>query len=145
MKLNKILVNSIVATVLSLNLQAKVTMPAIFTDGMVLQQESKVPIWGSTDKKSKPVYVTTSWDNKKYTVQADAQGKFKLSLETPKFGGPFELTIDDGQKLTLKDVMIGEVWLCSGQSNAYGGTYCRSCREYVRSLYRSPKSGDSHL
>lgn len=51
MKLNKILVNSIVATVLSLNLQAKVTMPAIFTDGMVLQQESKVPIWGSTDKK----------------------------------------------------------------------------------------------
>ena len=55
MKLNKILVNSIVATVLSLNLQAKVTMPAIFTDGMVLQQESKVPIWGSTDKKSKPV------------------------------------------------------------------------------------------
>ena len=45
MKLNKILVNSIVATVLSLNLQAKVTMPAIFTDGMVLQQESKVPIW----------------------------------------------------------------------------------------------------
>ena len=117
MKLNKILVNSIVATVLSLNLQAKVTMPAIFTDGMVLQQESKVPIWGSTDKKSKPVYVTTSWDNKKYTVQADAQGKFKLSLETPKFGGPFELTIDDGQKLTLKDVMIGEVWLCSRQSN----------------------------
>ncbi len=45
------------------------------------------------------------------------KGKFKLSLETPKFGGPFELTIDDGQKLTLKDVMIGEVWLCSGQSN----------------------------
>ena len=79
MKLNKILVNSIVATVLSLNLQAKVTMPAIFTDGMVLQQESKVPIWGSTDKKSKPVYVTTSWDNKKYTV---AENKLFATLDT---------------------------------------------------------------
>ena len=76
MKLNKILVNSIVATVLSLNLQAKVTMPAIFTDGMVLQQEAKEPIRGSTDKNSNPEYVTTSWVNKKYTVLADAQGKF---------------------------------------------------------------------
>mgnify|MGYP000924896636 FL=1 len=65
----------------------------------------------------KTVKVTTSWDGKTYETQADKEGKWKLSVRTPEAGGPYELTLTDGQKLVLKNVMIGEVWICSGQSN----------------------------
>ena len=82
MKLNKILVNSIVATVLSLNLQAKVTMPAIFTDGMVLQQQNLVAIWGSSDRKQQRITVKPSWSNKEYTTVSDDLGRWKMKLET---------------------------------------------------------------
>lgn len=117
MKLNRALLAIMAVGCISLKLQAKVTMPNIFTDGMVLQQESKASIWGTSDKKGAAVSVTTSWNNKKYIVRTDKQGKFKVYVETPKYGGPYKVIIDDGQKLTLNDVMIGEVWLCSGQSN----------------------------
>ena len=65
----------------------------------------------------KTVKVTTSWDGKTYETQADKEGKWKLSVRTPEAGGPYELTLTDGQKLVLENVMIGEVWICSGQSN----------------------------
>ena len=59
----------------------------------------------------------TGWDGKTYTTTAAADGKWKLAVETPVAGGPYDLTISDGQPLTLKNVLIGEVWVCSGQSN----------------------------
>ena len=83
---------------------------------MVLQQQADAPIWGEA-KPMKTVKVTTSWDGKTYETQADKEGKWKLSVRTPEAGGPYELTLTDGQKLVLKNVMIGEVWICSGQSN----------------------------
>lgn len=91
-----------------------VTLPSFFTDNMVLQQKSTVPLFGeSTAKKIK---VTTSWDNKEYEVFAKA-GKWEVFMETPSYGGPYTITIVDGQKTELKNILIGEVWLCSGQSN----------------------------
>ena len=83
---------------------------------MVLQQQADAPIWGEA-KPMKTVKVTTSWDGKTYETQADKEGKWKLSVRTPEAGGPYELTLTDGQKLVLKNVMICEVWICSGQSN----------------------------
>ena len=88
----------------------------MFSDNMVLQQQADAPIWGEA-KPMKTVKVTTSWDGKTYETQADKEGKWKLSVRTPEAGGPYELTLTDGQKLVLKNVMIGEVWICSGQSN----------------------------
>ena len=82
---------------------------------MVLQQKSDVQFWG-TAKKSVPVIVTTSWDNKKYTATSNASGEFNLVVKTPSAGG-YNITFSDGEKLLLNDVLIGEVWLCSGQSN----------------------------
>ena len=79
-------------------------------------QQADAPIWGEA-KPMKAVKVTTSWDGKTYETLADKEGRWKLSVRTPEAGGPYELTLTDGQKLVLKNVMIGEVWICSGQSN----------------------------
>lgn len=95
---------------------AKVVLPPIFSDNMVLQQQADAPVWGEA-KPMKTVKVTTSWDGKTYETQANKEGKWKLSVRTPEAGGPYELTLTDGQQLILKNVMIGEVWICSGQSN----------------------------
>ncbi|HTG54956.1 MAG TPA: hypothetical protein VL943_01720, partial [Niabella sp.] len=96
--------------------QAKLKLPWFFSDNMVLQQQSSPSIWGWTDKKN-AVTVTTSWNNKKYTVQPDGKGKWKVAVATPKAGGPCEITITDGQIVKIKNILIGEVWICSGQSN----------------------------
>ena len=101
---------------LSGTISAKVVLPPMCSDNMVLQQQADAPIWGEA-KPMKTVKVTTSWDGKTYETQADKEGKWKLSVRTPEAGGPYELTLTDGQKLVLKNVMIGEVWICSGQSN----------------------------
>jgi sialate O-acetylesterase len=95
---------------------AKVELPALFADNMVLQQQSSVPFWG----KSKPnatVSVRPSWAAQPSTAVADAGGSWKVSLTTPAAGGPHTIAISDGDELKLSNVMVGEVWLCSGQSN----------------------------
>lgn len=97
-------------------MSAKVVLPPMFSDNMVLQQQADAPLWGKA-KPMKAVKITTSWDGKTYETQADKEGSWKLAVRTPQAGGPYELTFSDGQKLVLKNVMIGEVWICSGQSN----------------------------
>lgn len=96
--------------------RAEVILPAIFGDNMVLQQKSEAPVWGKATP-GKMVSVSTSWDNKKYSVRAGNDGTWKVKVNTPSAGGPFEITISAGTILKLKNVLIGEVWICSGQSN----------------------------
>lgn len=96
--------------------QAVVKLPAIFADGMVMQQQTQANLWG-TSAPMKRMTLTTGWDGKQYHTTANAAGAWKLSVPTPKAGGPYLLTFDDGQCTTLSNVLIGEVWLCSGQSN----------------------------
>lgn len=108
---------SFLATLLiSVSLQATITLPSFFGDGMVLQQQTDAAIWGWA-KANSIVQVTTSWNKKKYTTAAGADGKWKLKVTTPSAGGPYEITISDGAILTIKNILVGEVWLCSGQSN----------------------------
>ena len=95
---------------------AQVKMIPLFSDNMVLQQQTHAPIWGET-KPGKTVEVTTSWNDKRYTVTADGRGKWIVKVTTPEAGGPYSIVISDGKKVTLDNVLIGEVWLCSGQSN----------------------------
>lgn len=95
---------------------ATVTLPSFFSDNMVLQQQTNAAIWGWAQPNG-TVRITTSWNKKKYTSIADASGKWKLKLSTPVAGGPYKITISDGKPVVLQNVMIGEVWLCSGQSN----------------------------
>ncbi|MCI5817504.1 MAG: sialate O-acetylesterase [Prevotella sp.] len=99
-----------------MGIKAKVTLPKIFSDGMVMQRETNANLWGEA-KASSNVKITTSWDNKSYVVRSDSNGKWKTSVKTPKAGGPFSITFSDGEKLTINNILIGEVWICSGQSN----------------------------
>ena len=97
-------------------IQAKVELPPVFADNMILQQQTDAAIWGKSEPGAK-ITITTTWSKSKTTVNADADGKWFARVATPAAGGPYEITINDGDKVTLKNVLIGEVWICSGQSN----------------------------
>ncbi len=98
-------------------LAAGISFPAFISDGMVLQQRSNAPLWGKSSENSE-ITVVTSWDNKKYITRSDEKGNWKLHVATPAAGGPYSITIVEVEKrTTLHDILIGEVWLCSGQSN----------------------------
>lgn len=112
--------NSIMAIVLlltSFQINAKIKLPALFSDNMMLQQKSNAPMWGWAEKNAN-VTIKTSWNAKIYKLKADNSGKWKTELQTPSFGGPFTIEVSEGsEKVVVKNVLIGEVWLCSGQSN----------------------------
>lgn len=101
---------------IALGCRAKVRLPQFFSDNMVLQQQAECNLWGTADK-GKTVKVTTSWDRKTYQVKTDKDGKFELKVQTPEAGGPYEINFNDGKPFLLKNILIGEVWICSGQSN----------------------------
>lgn len=96
---------------------AKVQPSALIADNMVLQQQAEARLWGKAEPDA-TVNVTPSWNNQTYTCLADGKGNWSVSIPTPKAGfTPYEICFDDGEKLTVKGVLIGEVWLASGQSN----------------------------
>lgn len=90
---------------------AKVRLPALVSDGMILQRNQKLKIWGYADAGEK---VNISFLNKTYSATADNSGNWNIMLPELKAGGPFVMTIND---ITLKDILIGDVWVASGQSN----------------------------
>lgn len=101
----------------ALAVDAKVKLPALVSDNMLLQQQTDARLWGWAEPGA-TVRVTPSWDGQTVSCQADAQGRWLVSLKTPAAGyTPYDITIDDGEPLTLKNILVGEVWLASGQSN----------------------------
>lgn len=96
---------------------------------MVLQRNSKVNLWGEAVPNMK-VTVIPSWNKKKYTTIADKDGMWKLQVETTVAGGPYCIEFSDGEKLNLQNILLGEVWICSGQSNMempVSGFYGQPC------------------
>lgn len=95
---------------------SKVILPPVFDNNMVLQRSSIAGIWGKAEPGIK-ITIKTSWDNKLYSVTAKSDSSWKVGVKTPEAGGPYTISFDDGDLLTLKNILIGEVWVCSGQSN----------------------------
>ncbi|MEZ5978348.1 MAG: sialate O-acetylesterase [Planctomycetota bacterium] len=102
-------------------------LPALVSDGMVLQRDSRARVWGWCPDATR-VTVTASWDGRAIEVAPDADGRFEAELRTPAAGGPYEIAFvgsgsasvgapSDGASATVRDVWSGEVWLASGQSN----------------------------
>ena len=91
--------------------EAKVSLPQLFQSGMVLQRGKAIPVWGKADAGES---VTILFNKKQYTTTADANGKWRIDLPKMKAGGPYDLRINN---LELRDILIGDVWLLSGQSN----------------------------
>ncbi len=103
--------------VICISAAAKVKLPALVGSNMVLQRSASVNLWGWADA-GKMVTVTVSWDEKtQYRTKATQDGSWILKVVTPHSGGPYMITVSDGTPLTISNVMIGEVWICSGQSN----------------------------
>ena len=90
---------------------AKVKLPALISDGMVLQREQSVKVWGTADAGEN---ITIEFQKKSYHATADANGQWSITLPPLKAGGPFLMQIND---IKLNDILVGDVWLCSGQSN----------------------------
>lgn len=92
----------------------QVRLPRIFGDNMVLQREKPIAVWGWASPKEK---IKVRFHNQEKTTVADKSGKWKLSLDVEKAGGPYELTVTGKNSVSVKNVLVGEVWICSGQSN----------------------------
>lgn len=117
MKLTRIIRTALCLSLLLSGTKAQISLPSIFTDQMVLQQKSEVPVWGWATA-SATIKVVGSWaptDTATATVRPD--GGWMTTLKTASAGGPYTLKIFGNGSGELKDVMLGEVWLCSGQSN----------------------------
>ena len=104
-------------TALTVGSQAKVRLPHIICDNMVLQQQTDARLWGWA-QPGKTVNVSTSWNNEIVSTKADKNGKWLVKVKTPKASyDPLSITFDDGETLTISNVVAGEVWVCAGQSN----------------------------
>lgn len=95
---------------------AKVILPPVITDNMVLQQKSNTALWGKAIPGTK-ITIETSWNKKNYSVIAQGDSSWRIKVSTPAAGGPYTISFHDGEVLILKNILIGEVWVCSGQSN----------------------------
>lgn len=97
-----------------LSVQAKVTLPKIFSDNMVLQRETEIPIWGWANAGEK---ITVNFNKQTVSAITDANGKWSLKFKSEKAATNLTLTIKGENTIEIKNVAVGEVWLCSGQSN----------------------------
>lgn len=97
-------------------ISAKVVLPKIFASGMVMQQKTDANLWGEA-KADATVKIATSWNKKTVSVKAGNDGKWAAKIQTPAAGGPYSITFNDGEKTVIDNILVGELWICSGQSN----------------------------
>src|SRR5665647_58247 len=91
---------------------ANVRLPKLISNGMVLQCDANVKIWGWADPSEK---IAISIDGKNYNTTSTENGDWQLTLSTHNAGGPFTMILEGNNHLEIKDILFGEVWLCSGQ------------------------------
>ncbi|MFZ4398595.1 MAG: sialate O-acetylesterase [Bacteroidales bacterium] len=116
MKMQLFLFTLLISLLSYTSVKAIVKLPSILSDNMILQQNSNVKFWGWADQNEK-IAVKVSWSKKIFSTTASKNGKWMISIPTISAGGPYTIDILAKNKITLKNVMLGEVWLCSGQSN----------------------------
>ena len=106
-----------VLAALTISAQAKVRLPHIIGDNMILQQQTDARLWGWA-QPGKTVKVSTSWSDQVVSAKVGKDGKWLVKVQTPKASyEPLSITFDDGEPLTINNVLAGEVWVCAGQSN----------------------------
>ena len=104
----------LITLIATLQIFANVTLPKIFGDNMVLQRNKPIPVWGWADANEK---ITVRFDHQTKSVEADKNGNWKINLDKESAGGPFQLVVKGKNTITFNNVLVGEVWICSGQSN----------------------------
>lgn len=115
--MNRQFLLSLLFLICSSTIGAKIQLPAIFSDGMILQQSTNVKIWGKANKNT-DVEIRCSWNDTPFRTHSNAEGEWNTFISTPIAGyQPQQITVSDGDIYTVENVLIGEVWLCAGQSN----------------------------
>lgn len=104
------------ALLFSYTLLASIRLPSVLGDGAVLQRNSSIELWGWAEAGSK-ISVVTSWDGKKYKTKTSDEGRWKVNVFTTDAGGPYYIIITGNKTIKLNDILLGEVWICGGQSN----------------------------
>lgn len=109
-----LIISFVACSVYTADSAKNIKLPAIFTDNMVLQQKAKVPVWGTGEPGGK---VIVQFDDKTKKAVVSKDSCWQVNLPSFTAGGPLELSIIGQDTITFKNVMVGEVWVCSGQSN----------------------------
>ncbi len=133
------------ALLISINFSfAQLRLPSVIGDNMVLQQRTSAALWGWSNPSQK-IMITTSWNNKTDSVTATRDAKWKMTVQTPIAGGPYTINIKAGDDaVTLNNVFIGEVWVCSGQSNMEYNSYNIGSTDIQPEL-KKPSNNNIHL
>jgi len=103
-------------TLISIALSANIKLPALVGNHMVLQQQTKVNIWGWASP-GETISIAASWANQPVITTAQTDSSWLTTIETPAAGGPYSIILSGENTINLTDIMLGEVWICSGQSN----------------------------
>lgn len=103
-------------TCCAISLHANIRLPKVISSNMVLQQQSQVKLWGWAEPGER-ISITTSWDQQVYPATAAGDAHWITTITTPAAGGPFTITLKGKNTIELENIMAGEVWICSGQSN----------------------------
>jgi sialate O-acetylesterase len=111
MKRNTLL---LITLVLTAQLFANITLPKIFGDNMVFQRNKPIPVWGWGSPNEK---ITIRFNHQVKTITTDLNGNWKVNLDKESAGGPYQLVLKGTNTVTIKNILVGEVWICSGQSN----------------------------
>ena len=124
----------------SIAVMANIRLPNIIGSHMVLQQKSTVKLWGWAAPGEK-ISIKTSWDNFSYQTQATNDAKWITEIKTPEAGGSYSITLQGNNTIQLEDVLIGEVWVCGGQSNMeWSGT-----QKLPQSLEEAPNARNNKI
>jgi sialate O-acetylesterase len=124
-----------------ININGQISLPRFISDGMVLQRNTKIPIWGWASANEK---VEVLFNGKTYATITDANKKWKLFLKPQKAGGPYKIKITASNTITIKNVLIGDVWLCSGQSNMEFELY-KAAEKYSKEIAASDNNFIRHF
>ena len=142
----KRLLSTIGAVCLFGGASATIVLPKVLGSNMVLQQQSEVNLWGKAEPNKK-VTVEVSWSDAKILTRSDAEGRWAVKVATPEASfTPQSITIGDGESLTLDNILIGEVWVCSGQSNMempVKGFHCQPVEKSIDYILSGAEQADN--
>jgi sialate O-acetylesterase len=112
------LLSTILIILFSISAIAEIKLPSLVSDNMVLQRNTSLKLWGWSNP-GESINISTSWNKKSYTTKGNSKSKWSVYVSTPEAGGPYQITFSgsESQQIVLSDILIGEVWVCSGQSN----------------------------
>src|SRR6478752_5333752 len=138
---NKIITSLCFLLLITQMITAQVRLPRLARDSMVLQRDSKINIWGWAPKNEK---IRIKFNGKNFKTTANTDGKWVLQLPPMKAGGPYTMNIDASNHLVINNILIGDVWLCSGQSNMVHQVKLHSVR-YANEIANANYPGIRHF